>query len=133
MLIRSNQNRNEPRKPRIFLVQNFLITIVLRSLCSFSIRETKLKEGHCVDGLDWFNPLSPNVAILTMNPIIICLLTFLHTFSIRPQNKMHRRRAAAPPAVHSMLQTNRKMCRKSQQSYSNLEHRFISDGRKLKG
>src|ERR1700690_1187026 len=62
------------------------------------------------------NPLSTNVAI--MHPIMICLLTFLHTFSICLQHKMHRRRGGRPPAVHFMLQTNRKSVQKKLTSKS---------------
>ena len=39
--------------------------------------------------------------------IMMCLL-FLYTFSICLRHNMHRRRVEAPPAMHFMLQTNRK-------------------------
>src|SRR6202142_3692322 len=42
----------------------------------------------------------------------ICLLTFSAHFSICLQHKMHCRRGFRPPAVHFMLQINRKSVQK---------------------
>src|ERR1700690_3902628 len=55
-----------------------------------------------------------------MHPIMTYLLTFLHTFHICLQHKMHRWRGDRPPAVHFMLQTNRKGVQKKLTSISKL-------------